>query len=103
LLLYLRDDRNGVINKAAFEEWEMTWAGQQAQISRLFYSVIQKSIKILATEHPIIIIIIVFIILGYFHSIITPLFVKPDEEWHFAYIAHIRQTGSLPTAMERTK
>jgi len=81
----------------------MTWARQQAQISRLFYSANQKSIKILATEHPIIIIIIVFIILGYFHSIITPLFVKPDEEWHFAYIAHIRQTGSLPTAMERTK
>lgn len=54
-------------------------------------------------EHwGILVILIAFLVVSYFHVTLTPLFVKPDEEWHFAYIVHIRQTGSLPAAKERT-
>jgi 4-amino-4-deoxy-L-arabinose transferase-like glycosyltransferase len=56
-----------------------------------------------AREHwGILVILIAFMVISYFHATLTPLFVKPDEEWHFAYIVHIRQTGSLPAATERT-
>jgi len=56
-----------------------------------------------AREHwGILVILIAFMVIGYLHATLTPLFVKPDEELHFAYIVHIRQTGSLPTAKERT-
>jgi len=56
-----------------------------------------------AREHwGILVILIAFMVVGYFHATLTPLFVKPDEKWHFAYIVHIRQTGSLPAATERT-
>ena len=56
-----------------------------------------------AREHwGILVILIAFMVISYFHATLTPLFVKPDEEWHFAYIVHIHQTGSLPAATERT-
>jgi len=56
-----------------------------------------------AREHwGILVILIAFMVISYFHATLTPLFVKPDEEWHFAYIVHIRQTGALPAATERT-
>lgn len=54
-------------------------------------------------EHRVLLLILaIFVTLGCFHALWTPLFVKPDEEWHFAYIVHIRHTGSLPSAKERT-
>lgn len=56
-----------------------------------------------AYEHRgLALILLVFIIIGCCHALWTPLFVKPDEEWHFAYVVHVRQTGSLPSARERT-
>jgi 4-amino-4-deoxy-L-arabinose transferase-like glycosyltransferase len=58
-------------------------------------------IRNLSEHWAIILVLIVFLLLGYFHATWAPLFVKPDEEYHFAYIIHIRKTGSLPSARER--
>ena len=37
-----------------------------------------------------------FAILATVYSMVTPAWETPDEYWHFAYSAHIRETGTLP-------
>jgi hypothetical protein len=38
----------------------------------------------------------VYLILGGVYLFTTPPFEKPDEQWHYAYVAHIATRGSLP-------
>lgn len=38
----------------------------------------------------------VYLILGGIYLFTTPPFEKPDEEWHYAYVAYIATRGSLP-------
>jgi len=62
----------------------------------------KRKMKNLRRHWGIILILIAFLALGCGHAIWAPLFVKPDEERHFAYVVHIRKTGSLPLVGGRT-
>lgn len=37
-----------------------------------------------------------FIVLATIYSVVTPLFETPDEVWHFRFITHVAETGTLP-------
>jgi hypothetical protein len=41
----------------------------------------------------------VFCLIATGYSTVTPLFESPDELWHYPYVWHIAQTGSLPVQM----
>lgn len=41
--------------------------------------------------------LLLFSALAVCFAITTPIFEKPDEETHFAYVRHVAQTGQLPT------
>lgn len=60
------------------------------------------AVKRIRENRVFLLILAIFVALGCCHILWTPIFVKPDEEWHFAYVVYIRQTGSLPSAQERT-
>jgi 4-amino-4-deoxy-L-arabinose transferase-like glycosyltransferase len=47
-------------------------------------------------EWPIIVLVAVFMILGTVYSTTVPLWEAPDEPAHFAYIAHLIKTCSMP-------
>jgi hypothetical protein len=37
-----------------------------------------------------------YLLLGTVYGVFAPALEKPDEEWHFAYVRHLAQQGSLP-------
>lgn len=41
----------------------------------------------------------IFCLIATGYSIVTPLFESPDELWHYPYVWHIAQTGSLPVQL----
>jgi len=48
------------------------------------------------SERPLLALVTVFVILGVAYSVTVPLWETPDEVAHFAYIAHLVKTHSLP-------
>lgn len=46
----------------------------------------------------------VYLLLAGWYAVVTPLFEKPDEHWHFAFAMYLADTGQLPvqTLEERT-
>lgn len=41
-------------------------------------------------------ILLLFVVFGLFYALATPAFEANEELWHFGYIEHLRETGSLP-------
>ncbi|MGB0383589.1 MAG: hypothetical protein ACPGWR_02085 [Ardenticatenaceae bacterium] len=41
-------------------------------------------------------ILVVYVILAALYATITPIFEKPDENWHFAFSMYVVETGQLP-------
>ncbi len=41
--------------------------------------------------------IILFLLLGAFHVVWSPIFIKPDESWHMGYVEYLRRNGGLPS------
>jgi len=48
------------------------------------------------SEHPIVLLVAVFVVLGVAYSVTVPLWETPDEVAHFAYVTHLVRTRSLP-------
>ncbi len=48
------------------------------------------------SEFALAIIVIVYFLLGGVHLTLTPVYEKPDEEWHSAYTVYLAQRGQLP-------
>jgi len=42
------------------------------------------------------IILVLYFILATFYATVTPIFEKPDENWHFAFSMYLVETGQLP-------
>ncbi len=40
--------------------------------------------------------VVVYAVLGGLDAIVAPAFEKPDEQWHFAYVAYLLEKGQLP-------
>lgn len=51
-----------------------------------------------AARRPLIVILAIFLLLGFTYSIINPLFESPDEDLHFQYVRWLRQGHGLPPA-----
>ena len=47
--------------------------------------------------------LIVYAILGSLDAILAPAFEKPDEQWHFAYVAYLLEHGQLPPLLADEK
>jgi hypothetical protein len=41
-------------------------------------------------------ILVAYLVLGGVYAFVTPIFEKPDEDWHFAYGMYLASTGRLP-------
>jgi len=52
--------------------------------------------SLLRRHYPLSCILVLFIILGLVHAIVTPIFEKPDEVHHFAAVDYIARMGRLP-------
>ncbi|MBI4789484.1 MAG: glycosyltransferase family 39 protein [Chloroflexi bacterium] len=52
--------------------------------------------RILGEHREIAIVLALFIALGIFYSVTTPLFEAPDEQWHFAYVQYVATARGLP-------
>lgn len=48
------------------------------------------------TELTLAVILGVYFIFGLWHLLLTPMFEKPDEEWHAAYVSYLASRGQLP-------
>ncbi len=49
------------------------------------------------TEHrPALLVAALFFLLAAIYSIITPIFESPDELWHYPFVWHMANTGTLP-------
>lgn len=58
---------------------------------------LRKATSTLFRRHCFLVIVLAaFIILGFVHSVVTPIFEKPDEVHHFAAANYIARTGWLP-------
>ena len=44
----------------------------------------------------LILIVAMYLLLGVVYSVVTPLFEAPDESFHFFFVQHLREEGSLP-------
>ncbi|MBV7331104.1 hypothetical protein KFU94_23275 [Chloroflexi bacterium TSY] len=42
------------------------------------------------------VLLILFLLLAFFYSVVNPPYEAPDEVGHFGYILHLRQTYELP-------
>src|SRR5688500_15748403 len=38
----------------------------------------------------------IYLLLAGVYAVVTPLFEKPDEHWHFAFAMYLAETGQLP-------
>ncbi len=47
--------------------------------------------------------VMVYAILGGLDAILAPAFEKPDEQWHFAYVAYLLEHGQLPPLLANEK
>lgn len=47
-------------------------------------------------EFALVVILGWYFIFGLWHVLLTPIFEKPDEEWHAAYVAFLADRGQLP-------
>ncbi len=45
---------------------------------------------------PLAIILVLFVLLGITYSVVTPIFETSDELWHFPFVEHLANGGSLP-------
>ena len=61
--------------------------------ARLPRSTISQS---LATVAALAALVMAYIVLGGLDAILAPAFEKPDEQWHFAYVAYLLDHGQLP-------
>lgn len=50
----------------------------------------------LRRHYPLFYILVLFVMLGFVHAIVTPIFEKPDEVHHFAAADYIARMGRLP-------
>lgn len=71
-------------------------------VSNLFPSLAHRLRLIASVSHarvqsPATLIVGVFVVLATIYSVVTPLFETPDEVWHFRFITHVADTGTLPT------
>jgi len=47
-------------------------------------------------EHQVALVLVLFVALGTYFSVTTPLFEAPDEQWHFAYVQYVATGRGLP-------
>ena len=52
--------------------------------------------RVLSDHREAALVLALFIALGSFYSITTPLFEAPDEQWHFAYVQYVAAGRGLP-------
>ncbi len=53
-------------------------------------------IEIRPPRSPARLVVGAFVVLAAIYSVVTPLFEAPDEVWHFRFITHVAETGTLP-------
>jgi len=52
--------------------------------------------RVLREHREIVIVLALFVALGIFFSMSTPLFEAPDEQWHFAFVQYVATGRGLP-------
>ncbi|HEX8683257.1 MAG TPA: hypothetical protein VF707_13140, partial [Ardenticatenaceae bacterium] len=56
--------------------------------------IVQRGVRSL--PRPVWIIVAAYMVLGSIYASVTPIFEKPDEQWHFAFAMYVADTGRLP-------
>ena len=45
---------------------------------------------------PLLWLAVLYVVVGVVYAVLTPIFEKPDEEYHYGYIRYLREHGSMP-------
>ncbi len=53
-------------------------------------------LRTLRAHREIALVLTVFVVLGIFYSVTTPLFEAPDEQWHYAFVQNVATGRGLP-------
>ena len=55
-----------------------------------------RALKSPGRHWPLVILLILYLLLGYFYLVKSPFSSKPDEGWHLGYVEHLKRNRSLP-------